>query len=183
MIISVVACGDSAKHWNKTPCDMSIGVNDCFKFGYDVDYLLCVNAPHLFQPNAKNGYTNRLYTILQSKPKRFITSLCPEWRKYRYDVDCIHIQRFGKYFRKGINYFSKTSPFIAINYAYNLGAKDIILWGIDFLNHPVYKPGKRGTDFEIEEYMRLIGLIQNDGVKVWLGNSSTMLNKYLELYT
>lgn len=187
MVVSVVACGESAKEWHKVPFDISVGVNDCVKFGCEVDYLICVNAPFKFEPTKKNDYINRLETIVNSKPKKFITSLCTEWKKYRGELQCremhcIKLNRFGKYLNKGIVYHSKTSPFIAMSYAFNLGAKDIILWGVDFVNHKDFKPGQRGTDFEIEEYARFAGLLKDQGCNVWLGNNETSLSKYFKVW-
>lgn len=180
MIVSVVACGQSAKEWCKTPCDISIGVNDCFKFGHDTDYLICVNAPFKFEPRVNNGWTDRKQTILSSRA-RFLTNLRDEWKKYRSDAEAIHITRFGKQARKGNTYFSKTSPFIAMSYAYNLGATDIILWGVDFVDHPDFKEGKRSTDFEIEEYKRFADLISKD-CRVWIGSENTGLSKYFKVW-
>lgn len=183
MIVSIIACGDSAKEWYKTPCDLSIGVNDCFKFGHQVDYLLCLNAPGMFQPRKKNNYQDRLPIIKQSKPKKFITCL-EGWKNHFSftEVEMVNPRLFGKHFSKGTLYHAKTSPFCAMSYAFNLGAKDIILWGVDFLNHGTLKPGKRETQFEIEEYVRFADIIEKQGTKVWIGNSETALNKYFGVW-
>jgi hypothetical protein len=68
-----------------------------------------------------------------------------------------------------------------MSYAYNLGAKDIILWGVDLLSHSEYKPGQRVTEFEIEQYVKFAGMIK-DNCKVWIGNEETALNKYFEVW-
>jgi hypothetical protein len=180
MIISVVACGESAKDWFNTPCDISVGVNDCLKWGKDTDYLICVNSPFKFEPNKKNNYTDRKNFILGSRAK-FLTSLYDEWKRIKKPLEHLAITRFGNRVRKGTTYFSRSSPFIAMSHAYNLGATDIILWGVDFLNHPDFKEGKRSTDFEMEEYKRFTDLISKD-CGVWIGNENTGLNKYFEVW-
>lgn len=182
-IVSIIGCGDSAKEWVNTPCDLSIGVNDCFKFGHQVDYLLCFNPPWKFQPRKQNGYQDRLSVMKQSKPKKFITCL-DDWKKYFLftEVEMIDPRLFGKHFNKGTVYHAKTSPFAAMSYAFNMGAKDIILWGVDFLNHSELQPGKRETEFEIEEYVRFAKIIEEHGTRVWIGNSETELNKYFEVW-
>jgi hypothetical protein len=182
MIYSVVGCGESAKEWFNTFCDVSIGVNDCFKFGHQVDYLLCVNAPFKFLPTKANNYTDRLSTIRKSNPQKFLTSLCYEWRKYRQDLQCMKIQRFGKHLNKESVYHTRSSTFIAMSWAYKQGAKDIILWGVDFLNHADFPVEQRATQFEIEEYRRFADMIEKEGTKVWIGNENTGLNKYFEVY-
>jgi hypothetical protein len=181
MTISVVACGQSAKEWFNTPCDKSIGVNDCLKFGQDTDYLVVVNAPFKFEPSKANGRVNRKEIILRSKA-RFITSLCMEWKKLKPSMDCISLSQFTKWAKKGMVYHSKTSPFIAMSIAFNMGATDIILWGVDFIDHPDFQQGKRNTDFEIEQYVKFAGMISEQGCKVWVGNEGTRLNKHFEVY-
>lgn len=180
MICSVVACGPSASEWFNTPCDISVGVNDCLKFGKDTDYLLCVNAPKMFEPKKKNEYKNRLEIIKQSSA-RFVTSLCPEWKKYKPQLECIGIQRYGKHFRKGSLFFTRSSSFIAIQYAHSLGATDIILWGVDFINHPNF-PAERATEFEIEQYIKLFEFLKGEGVNVWIGNKETVFKDYLKVW-
>jgi hypothetical protein len=180
MTVSIIACGDSAKEWHKTPYDLSIGVNDCLKWGHEVDYLMCLNAPRKFEPRKNNGYQDRLSIIKKSNPQKFITCL-EEWRKYWFEVEMINPILFGKRAIHGILYHSKTSPFCAMSYAYNLGAKNIILWGVDMLNHSEYKPGQRVTEFEIEQYDKFAGMIEKD-CKVWIGNENTALNKYFEVW-
>jgi hypothetical protein len=181
MTISVVACGQSAKDWYNTPCDKSIGVNDCLKHGRDTDYLVCVNAPFKFEPNKSNGRTDRKKIILSSNA-RFMTSLCMEWLKYKKSLDCININPFTKWLKKGTVYHSKTSPFVAMSIAFNMGAKDIILWGVDFIDHPDFPQGKRNTQFEIEQYVKFADMAGQQGCKVWIGNEGTSLNKYFPVY-
>lgn len=181
MTVSVVACGESAKEWFNTPCDKSIGVNDCLKFGHDTDYLVCVNAPFKFEPSKSNGRVNRKETIIRSKAK-FITGLCMEWKKLKPGLDCIQLSQFTKWAKKGIVYYSKTSPFIAMSIAFNMGATDIILWGVDFIDHPDFQQGKRNTEFEIEQYVKFAGMIGGQGCKVWIGNEETRLSKHFEVW-
>jgi hypothetical protein len=184
MRVSIVACGDSAKEWFKVPIDMSVGVNDCFKFGHNVDHLVCVNSPFKFQPRKDNGMMNRLETILDSRPKKFYCHNS-NWRSYFkgvIPVENIAMTEFRGKFRKGRNYFSKTSPFIAICLAVNLGATELILWGIDFVNHWQYKPGNKVFDPELNMYVSLIDELKEQGIKIWIGNANTVLKDYLPLY-
>ncbi len=183
MTVSIVACGPSAKEWYKTPCDLSIGVNDCVKFGRQVDWLCVVNAPDKFTPKAKNGWTDRLFTITSSKPKKF---LChnTQWKKWFPEAEMLHLQPFRGSVKRFRIVFriasSKTSPFVAMNIAFHEGAKDIILWGVDFLNHPVMTD--KLLERELIEYQRLFEALEGKGVRCWVGNDQTVLTKYLPIY-
>lgn len=165
MTVSIVACGESAKEWFNTPCDLSIGVNDCLKWGREVDWLVVVNAPQKFRGQ-------RWDTIINSKPKRFI---CHNgaWKRQFPNAELAVLHPFRGSVKKGKIYFSKTSPFVAMNLAYEAGATDIILWGVDFLNHPKVKD-KMLKD-ELVAYSRLIEALKNKGVNVWLGSDQSVL--------
>ena len=179
MTVSIVACGPSAKEWHKVPCDLSIGVNDCFKFGHNVDYLVVVNAPHKFEPSDKNGNTDRLQIIRESKPKRFF-SHDRRWLKYFANAELLTLKPVLGMARKNRVLHSKTSPFIAVSIAFNAGAKDIILWGIDFKDHPDIK-GKL-MSHELEQYRRLFASLNNQGVHCWVGSKESVLSKYLPVW-
>lgn len=182
-IVSVIGCGNSAKEWFKTHCDLSIGVNDCVKFGHEVDYLVVVNAPLKFNPSQRNGHINRLKVITDSKPKKF---LChnSHWRKLMngIDVELIAMQQFRGYFRVGRIYSTGTSPFIAITLAASKGAKEIILWGVDMITHKFYHAGNKEFDYELKKYKQLFEQLEQNGIKVWIGNENTVLKDILPLY-
>lgn len=182
MIVSIIGCGDSAKEWYKLPVDLSIGVNDCYKFGHHPNTLLIINDPSRFQASRKNNYQDRLNTIRKTKPEKFITNDREAWKRYFPHAEEIKIRPFHKHNRKGEIYYSKTSPFVAISYAYNLGAKDIILWGVDMKTHHTYSAGTKAGDFELLELLKYIALLNNGGVRVWIGNNETALNNYLMVY-
>jgi hypothetical protein len=181
--VFIVGCGDSAKDWFKTPHDYSIGVNDCAKFGKDPNVLVLVNAPHKFQPTKENGYQNRLATIKATKPQEVITNDRGSWAKhFNCNVEGVRLAPFWKYFNRGMLYYSKTSTFVAISYAFNIGAEKIVIWGCDLMNHPHFPVKDRETQFEMEQYGKLIAHIQEAGTEVYIGNQNTFLSKYLEVY-
>lgn len=186
MIISVVACGNSAKEWFKTPCDLSVGVNDCVKFGHQVDNLVVVNAPNKFNPKISNGHTDRLKTIIESKPKRF---LChnSNWKPYFPNYEILPLRSFIGTYRKDRIYSSKTSPMVAITLAASLGATHIVIWGVDFLDHARFSAisgPKHQPDFitELGYYGMLFEALERNGAKCWIGNENTVLKKYLPVW-
>ena len=181
MTVSIVACGDSAKEWYKVPCDLSIGVNDCLKFGHEVNHLVVVNSPIKFHPMLKNGYVDRLKIITNSKPQRFF---CHDhrWKAYFPQAELLGMRSYNGTIRPGRIYSSRTSPFVAITLAASLGAKDIILWGIDMLTHHTYKPGKKEFESEFFLYRSMFDELKKLGVNVWLGNNETVLKDHVPVY-
>lgn len=179
MTISIVACGQSAKDWHKTPCDLSIGVNDCLKFGHQVDWLVVVNAINKFTPKPKNGWTDRLFTITRSRPKRMF---CHNgaWKQFFPSAELLQLNPFRGTVKKGKITHSKTSPFVAINLAYDAGATNIVLWGVDFLDHPNVKD-KLLKD-ELLKYQQLFEALEGKGVKCWIGSPDTVLRECLEVW-
>jgi hypothetical protein len=185
MICSIVACGDSAKEWYKTPCDFSVGVNDCKKWGPDVDHLVCVNSPMKFQPVRANSGIDRLEIIMRSRPKKFYCHNS-NWNHYfkgkGVPVEMLSMRNYNGSLRPNRLYFSKTSPFVAITLAVKLGARELILWGVDMLNHARFKEGHKDFGLELSNYLSLFDELGKQGIKVWIGNSETCLNKYLKVY-
>lgn len=179
MIFSIVACGQSAKDW--IPNGTSIGVNDANKWGKPVDYLVVVNSPIKFHPNKNNGSVDRLKVITSSKPKRFFCHNS-NWRSYFPKAELLGMRVFNGSYKPGRVYSSKTSPVVAITLAASLGAKDIILWGVDFTNHYRFQPGKKDYVDEIELYKMLFDELGKAGVKVWLGNDNTSLKQWLPIW-
>lgn len=177
MIVSVVGCGDSAKEWYKTPCDLSIGVNDCVKHGHEVDWLCVINAPGKFTMKSKNGWQDRLFTITNSKPKKFFCHNA-NWKPYFPHAEFLALKPFMTSIKKGNVYKSKTSPIAAISLAFNAGATDILLFGVDFLNHPNFQ-GKM-LKSELHEYQRLFWCLEEHGVRCWLGNVNSALKEFLK---
>jgi hypothetical protein len=177
MICTIVGCGETAKDWHNTKHDLSIGVNDCFKFGHNVDHLVVVNHPQKF----KNG---RLETISTSKPSKFLTHAPFAWKKWFPKLEEIKTTPF--YFKrllKGKILESKTSPFVAISLAFNMGADDIILFGVDFINHQHYRLGGKYFSVEYDNYIRLFEMLQAQGVRIWRGTDGSCfdndLNKWV----
>lgn len=181
MTVSVIACGESSKEWFKTPCDLSIGVNDAVKHGHEVNYLVVVNSPIKFHPTVKNGYTDRLKIITNSKPDRFF---CHDhrWRGYFPKAELLAMKSYNGTYRKGRIYSSRTSPFVAITLAASLDTTDIILWGLDMLSHHTYAPGKKEFQSEFFLYKCLFDELKKAGIKVWLGNENTVFKDCLPVY-
>jgi hypothetical protein len=170
--MTVVGCGDSAKGW--IPRGTTIGVNDVLKFGRDVDILIVVNSPAKFK--------ERLNIIKKSKAK-VLTNSVNLWKPHF--QNCQKIERlisFNAKILKNFVYMSQTSPIIAISYAIKQGAKEIIIWGVDFINHRKWAKGTKSGDREIMVYQRFFKECERIGVKVYLGANNTAFDNYLPLW-
>jgi hypothetical protein len=173
MIVSVVGCGSSAQYWHKVPVDLSIAVNDAFKFGHQPDQLVVINFERKFTPQ-------RLAIIKSTKPKRMFTHTST-WKKHFPNAEVIRLSPFNGFVRKGMIYKSKTSPIVAMSLAVNQGAKELILWGIDFETHKSYNKNNKQGQYEISVYLKFIEQLNKQGIKVWRGADGSAFDKQLPL--
>lgn len=172
---TIVACGDSAKDW--TPNGYCLGVNDAGKWGKPLDGLLICNRPATFS-------RDRLDIIKATNPKDFYCNkrdwqeYFPKWKKVR-----LHTWAGVLHEWKELHaYSSNTSPLIAITLAYNLGAKEIILWGVDFRNHHMYNDSNLETYREVDTYCHVINQMREKGCRVYIGASGSVFDKILPGY-
>lgn len=171
-LFTIVALGETAKDW--IPRGHSIGVNDSWRWGKPTDSLLVCNRP-------SNFTEERLKIITESKPKTFYSHKSnwayafPAWQKINL------CQWYGRLV-KGQHYSSNTSPFIAMTLAYNLGAKDIILWGVQLLDHKIFNNNNRQTKKEVMNYVQLIEEMDKQNVNVYLGCGPSALEPYVKIY-
>jgi hypothetical protein len=171
-IFTIVGCGVSAENW--IPRGHSIGCNDAFKFGKPFDSLLVCNRPSEFRGG-------RFETIINTPCKDFYSHK-PDWEKWFPKWKKISkVGWYGTLHREQV-YVSNTSPFIALSLAFHLGATEIIMWGVDFKDHKVYKEGSPETNREVSIYMELIRLMEEQGCKVWLGANGSVFDQYLKVY-
>lgn len=177
-IFTIVGCGESAKNW--IPNGYSIGVNDCWRYGQPTDALVIVNRPEQFTKE-------RLEVITASKPEVFYSWKAnwsqhfPEWRQLRlhnwYGTLHSSPRSDGPH-----AYYYNSSPIIAITLAYNLGAKDIILWGVDMRTHHLFNEKNPQTKKEVGVYLEVFEALKEKGVNVWLGTNGSVFDESLKLY-
>lgn len=167
MTVNIIGCGETTKNWDGS--GVSIGVNDCWKYGKPTQSLMLLNHNTSFSPE-------RMKTITSSTPQIMYTHL-NEWQKYfPISFKKINIEQWsnGKLSKDKI-FYSKTSPFCAISLAYCLGYDKIILWGVDFVDHPYYSPGKHNFEGEKLRYHALVASLAKEGVKVYAGSYGSTL--------
>lgn len=174
--INIIGCGESAKLWDGT--GLSIGVNDCEKH-LPVDFLVIVNAPQLFRSEP-----DRMEVMKKTKA-RVITNMPEEWGRYFQKVHEIKDHEFRRWsgsFKNGnsTTYFAETSPFVAMSVAYNMGASEIRLYGVDFNSHKMFKPGIPGLDAEVQRYLSFSSEVRKKGCEVRVTRQS-FLSKFMEV--
>lgn len=171
MISTIVASGESAKDWIQR--GLTIGVNDCQKWGKPVDILMLVNRPAKFK-------SDRLRTISQHKGA-VLTNSVNEWKGIFPQAKKLErMVSFSHRVNKGTHYTSATSPMIAISHAVSLGATYIIIWGVDFKNHKSYAQGSKRGNREIEVYRKFFKAVERLGVRVYLGALGTAFDNDLQ---
>lgn len=150
MTAHVIGCGESGKHWPEfwKEGDISLGVNDAGKWGKEFDYLFLIDNMLNFLDEP-----DRRAIISMSKAK--IVTLGHSWKPIFKDYEVVKVQPFTKRLIKGKLYHSQTSTFVAACYAFNLGATEIILHGVDLNTHKTFSKGKRATDLEVRQYYNL----------------------------
>lgn len=174
MTISVVACGPTAEGWHNTPCDLSIGCNDAAKWGQKLDSLVVCNRPQQFSKERyeiiKNTKCENFYSHKSAWVKEF-----PAWKK-------INLTPWYGTYHKGQIYSSNSSPIIAITLAAKLGAKEIIMWGVDMVSHHIFSTSNPQTKKEVEVYLQIYDALKANGIRLWLGSYGTALDKYVPLW-
>jgi hypothetical protein len=129
--ITVLGLGPSIHEFNPVEFELSVGVNDIWKF-IKSDVIVCLDNPSIFTPE-------RLKIINESKPEAFYSQMVA-WDE-RPDFKKINILPSypDTYLNLDANEFYKSycSPFVAVQVGYKYyGATEIHLYGVDLLNHP-----------------------------------------------
>lgn len=175
MTAFVVGCGSTAGGWFNHSHDVSIGVNDAIKWGKDTDYLLLIDSLQGFKKEPE-----RVKIIGRSKAQ--VIAANDTWKSIHRTYHRINLSPFSKYFKKGRYYSSKSSPFVALSVAFNLGAKDIVMFGCDYKNHHLFQEGKRIQDFELRNIEKLCRLFSDYGVNVFVSSKESALSKFLNVW-
>jgi hypothetical protein len=171
MIYSIIATGSSAQYF--IPRGHIIGVNDAAKLG-KIDSLVVCNRPQQFSKERYEIIKNTKCENFYSHKSAWRTEF-PNWKKINL------IPWYGTY-NKGQVYCSNSSPIIAITLAAKLGAKDIIMWGVDFLSHHIFHAGNPQTKKEVDIYRQLFDELKVSGINLWLGNTGTAFDYTMPLW-
>ena len=174
--IFVLGLGETLKFF-KDFNSPKIGVNDIWS-RVKTEMVVCIDRPNRFSGQ-------RLQTIKECSPQIFYTFL-PEWRAYKPDSYYwkAPIKSVGKNenFKEGVIYHSVNSPFVACNIAYLLGAKNIVMYGVDFMSHPKLK-GNSAISKIIFDFNWLNNNLKKRGVNLYVGHSASRLSGILPVWS
>lgn len=174
MTVAVVGCGNSAHKWGQHKHDLSIGVNDAFKWGYPLDQLVVINFQRKFTPA-------RMRIILATNAPKVWTHTSTWHGKFPHAV-IIKLTPFNGNVRNDLIYCSKTSPMVAMSLAVRQGARDLVIYGVDMLNHPAYRAGTKHGDYEIKNYIKFFQQLNKRGVNIFRGADGSAFDAVLPLY-
>lgn len=174
--VFIIGCAESGADWINHSCDLSIGVNDAAKFGKDPDWLVLIDS--------KNGFKReqeRVQIISRTKAQRVFTN-GDTWKVEFRNYEQLRLQMFGKHLKKGHVYSSKSSPFVGVSLAFNAGAKNIVLFGVDFKTHSLLKKGNKLFDYEMRQWERFCRLIAAQGTTVFVSSDYSELSRFLPVW-
>jgi hypothetical protein len=130
--IAVLGLGKSLELFVKENYDLSIGVNDIWRF-VNTDAIVCLDYRKVFNPD-------RIKYIDESKPQAFYSQIVnwddrPDFKK----IDILPgypAERFCNLDLTGY-YKSYCSPFVAVQIAWKIyKADEVHLFGVDLVDHP-----------------------------------------------
>jgi len=170
MTCNIIALGPTGRQWDGN--GYSIGVNDVWRYGKPTDAILCVNV-FASEPDRER-------IVSESRPKYgFYSGNIRHWMK-RPDYIRMQMRTFYGKYEKGQIYTSKSSPFIAVTLAACLGFDEIILWGVDMIDHKILN-GKL-LDFELQNWKDLYTGIGKCGIKLYLAKDFGALKDIIPVY-
>lgn len=158
--------GPSIKSY-KPDGNFSIGCNDSFRH-HPSDYLIVVSRISVERANV----------IRASRPEKLLCNGMPIWMDhpaYEY-IGQLHFWKSERpnNINKGMIFASNNTPFIACSLAYNLGYRKIVLWGVDFTDHPLLN-GETLNKTVVDFYQLQQEFLKN-GASMHLGIKGSILD-------
>lgn len=174
--IDIIGCGPTGKHWEDADSSYSIGVNDCWKWGRHTDELVILNTRDSFTPM-------RLAIIEDSNPDILVTNFPGMFKIQAKAVQGVY--DFQSYFLNSqldgkTLYRAHSSTFMAVSLAFNRGAKDIVMWGVDFSNHNTIT-GAILFD-EMKKWRQLYFALTKKNCNLWVGKETRLLSQFIPTY-
>lgn len=173
MVFSIIGLGNSSLAYENKG-EGTIGVNDSFKI-FPVDYLVVVDPQSVFTKE-------RLKIIKESTPIEFLShydewSYMPGFKKIRLAPERFNLD----YIDSDMYCYADNSPFVAVHHAYKLGASEIVLYGVDFVNHP-----KLNDEDHIRRILKMYHEFKKElnkrGVAIYVSGAESLLSRVLPIY-
>lgn len=175
MKIHVIGLGQSLNETIKHINGTTIGVNDVYS-RLKTDYVVCVDKPQRFNPE-------RLKTITECNPKIFYSN-CIEWnfKKEFQKLNIAQVRSNLTTLDDVLNVpYSNNSTFVACIMAYHLGAKEIIMHGVDFKNHAQLSDSETLLK-ALSDFKNLFTEFNKRKIKLFVNSNYSELSKIIPVY-
>lgn len=199
----VLGLGESAKKFydknihkiqKQTPFDIIIGVNDIERYvpGKYIHYIVALDKLKEKNNELIKGYNEEKTDVFKwVKKANPLLGFVSQLDCYSYKDNFIKI-KLATYPEIMCNLseldsdlfpWSTNSPFVAACLAYKLGAKNIILWGVDFNNHIENQKGREARlQMTLDHYYILYRELKRRNVQMYISSEISALSKFIPVY-
>jgi hypothetical protein len=171
MTIHVIGKGES-KEFFKHDGNITIGVNDVNKW-IKTDHIVVVDPMDAYKEQHETyRSSNAMFWSQNEDNKNYVKNFTLiELARGRGVLDEFDSDRFV---------YSITSPFVAVHLAYKLGAKNIVMWGVDFNTHPNFDTDSL-RNRALKDFGNLRKKLNERGVNFYVGNEMSMFSSILPI--
>lgn len=175
MTATILGCGDTLIHAKRH--GLVVGSNDCEKHGMSCDILVLANDARKFSDEPE-----RLKVIYNTKAEVLVSNPLG-WPKLPNAKPFNRFFRYPGMVRKGSIYYSATTPIISCCVAIDRGATELVLYGVDMLNHSVYSINNRFGKLEFDVYVDFFKKAKKSlKIETFIGARGTAFDNILPLY-
>jgi hypothetical protein len=169
MTIHVIGKGES-KEFFKHDGNITIGVNDVNKW-IKTDHIVVVDPMDAYKEQHETYRSSKAMFWSQNEDnKNYVKNFTLiELARGRGVLDEFDSDRFV---------YSITSPFVAVHLAYKLGAKNIVMWGVDFNTHPNFDTDSL-RNRALKDFGNLRKKLNERGVNFYVGHEMSMFSSIL----
>lgn len=172
-LIHVLGLGESLDNYSPDG-NSTIGVNDIHS-RIKTDYVVCVDHPKAFTPD-------RLTTIYQTGCKGFYSQVIA-WDRVKNFKLIEFAPGRGRLLELDSEKFcySSSSPYVACVLAYKLGAKQIVMHGVDFRTHKNFEAFNKQESLK-KDFKNLSKELKRRGIQLFVGSDWSMLSEFLPVW-
>lgn len=170
--IHVIGKGES-KEFFKHDGNITIGVNDVNKW-IKTDHIVMIDPMNIHYEGQETYMTsNAMFWSQLEENRTFVKNFTKiELARGRGVVDDFDSDKFV---------YSITSPFVAVHLAYKLGAKHIVMWGVDFNTHECFDTDSL-RNRALKDFGNLRKKLNERGCKLYVGNEISMFSSILPIF-
>lgn len=171
MTIHVIGKGES-KEFFKYDGNITIGVNDVNKW-IKTDHIVVVDPMDAYKEGHETfRNSNAMFWSQLEDNRNYVKNFTLiELARGRGVLDEFDSDRFV---------YSITSPFVAVHLAYKLGAKNIVMWGVDFNTHPNFDTDSL-RNRALKDFGNLRKKLNERGVNFYVGHEMSMFSSILPI--